>query len=306
MKTGTRDSVRFVLLFLLMGVVSNVLANALEKGMTAYDAKDYEAAYQYWRQPAEEGDARAQFFLTLLYRLGRGVELSETKAIYWLKESSDRDYAPAQFNLGNRYFQGDGLEKNEYRAVLLWRKAAEQGFARAQNNLASAYKLGRGVERNEEQALFWYRKAAASGSRAAVKALAAMGIKPGAEEKQALVQKPPKPKPAQQKEIAVTDAGKPTPPISDDAAWIREQPPGNFTIQFHAGQDPAATKRFLGSLKSAEKSAVFSFKRNGQNWEAVILGSFRDRAAAKAAAEKLAPRSKPWIRNFQGIHAIMN
>ena len=65
-----------------------------------------------WKQPAEEGDAQAQFKLGSLYYKGQGVTQSDEKALFWLKKSAKQNYTYAQFFIGAMYFGGFGVGLN--------------------------------------------------------------------------------------------------------------------------------------------------------------------------------------------------
>ncbi len=52
---------------------------------------------------AEQGDARAQYNLGLMYVNGRGVPQDYEKAIDWFTKSAEQGFAGAQNNLGVMY-----------------------------------------------------------------------------------------------------------------------------------------------------------------------------------------------------------
>ena len=68
--------------------------------------------------------------------------------------------AKAQNNLGVMYDNGEGVIKDAAEAVKWFRKAAEQGYAYAQNNLGVMYEYGNGVIKDAAEAVKLYRKAA--------------------------------------------------------------------------------------------------------------------------------------------------
>jgi TPR repeat protein len=65
-----------------------------------------------------------------------------------LEKRAEQGDAKAQFYLGLKYIKGKGVQKNEAIAVRWWLKAAEQGIAEAQVNVARHYLRGQGVEKN--------------------------------------------------------------------------------------------------------------------------------------------------------------
>ena len=80
-------------------------------------------------------------------------------AVKWYRKAAEQGYARAQTNLGVMYDQGRGVPEDDAEAVKWYRKAAEQGDARAQANMGFMYVTGRGVPEDDAEAVKWYRKA---------------------------------------------------------------------------------------------------------------------------------------------------
>jgi TonB family protein len=102
------------------------IAASMEDGQTAYNMGDYKTALEVWRPLAEEGNARAQNNLGVMYENGKGVPQNIAEAVKW------------------------------------YRLAAEQGYGGAQNNLGLIYAIGRGIQRDPIRAYMWFSLAAAS------------------------------------------------------------------------------------------------------------------------------------------------
>jgi hypothetical protein len=136
------------------------LMYAKGQGVTKDDAQ----AVTWFRKAAEQGDAEAQFNLGLMYAKGRGVTKDDAQAVTWYRKSADQGYAEAQFNLGLMYAHGQGVTKDDAQAVTWYRKAAKQGYALAQFGLGFMYEKGQGVAQDDAQAVTWYRKAAVQGN----------------------------------------------------------------------------------------------------------------------------------------------
>ncbi|HHF0414731.1 sel1 repeat family protein [Haemophilus influenzae] len=98
-----------------------------QQDLTAYEQSDYQTAFKLWLPLAEQGDAKAQF------------------------------------NLGVMYDDGLGVKQDDFEAVKWYRKAAEQGNAHAQALLGFAYLLGKGVQFNKSLAKEWFGKACDNG-----------------------------------------------------------------------------------------------------------------------------------------------
>ncbi|MGO9122966.1 MAG: caspase family protein [Desulfomonilaceae bacterium] len=104
---------------------------------------------------ADQGDARAQYDLGMIYYSGLGVPPDWQHAKKWLTKAANQGNVAVQTMLGVMYG-----EANDYTLALEWyRKAASQGDAMAQNNLGTMYLHGQGVSKDEAEAQKWFRKA---------------------------------------------------------------------------------------------------------------------------------------------------
>lgn len=146
-------------------------AGPLDEGLRAFQSKNYAQALSLWRPLAEQGDARAQYNLGLLYANGWGVERSARAALDWYRKAARQGQADAQYNLGLMYARGEGVFRSEREAVMWWQQAAAQGHPEASYNLGVMLAYGRGVGKDVERALRLWRQAAASGHKRARQAL---------------------------------------------------------------------------------------------------------------------------------------
>ena len=71
------------------------LGVALDGGLSAYQAHDYEAAFRHWLPPAENGDSNAQFFVGGLYRDGAGVPEDSIRAFHWWTLAAEQGHQQA-------------------------------------------------------------------------------------------------------------------------------------------------------------------------------------------------------------------
>lgn len=94
-------------------------AQDFDAGLAAYESHDYTNAMKQWRPLAENGNARAQFLMGLLYYDGHGVPQDYAEALKWFEQSADRSYARAQRNLGEMYATGQGV-KRDYVQAYKW------------------------------------------------------------------------------------------------------------------------------------------------------------------------------------------
>lgn len=127
--------------------------------------EQYPQAVDAMRRAAATGHPYGQFGMGVLSDVGVAVEVDQddAQAVAWYRKAAEQGYARAQNSLGLMYANGRGVEQDDTQAVAWYRKAAEQGDAVAQLNLGLMYADGRGVEQDDNQALVWYRKAAEQG-----------------------------------------------------------------------------------------------------------------------------------------------
>jgi uncharacterized protein len=141
-----RMSLRFPIAVVLSIVCLAVPAWADYKaGEDASNRGDYATALREWRPLAEQGDARAQYNLGVLYRKGRGVPQDDVQARRWYEKAAAQGQAKAQYNLGTLYLNGGGVPKDYQQALRWFRMAADQGEALAQTKIGIMYDEGQGV-----------------------------------------------------------------------------------------------------------------------------------------------------------------
>lgn len=150
--------------------------DAMENARTAYFEGDFMTALSTWRPKAEEGDARAQNNLGILYRNGEGLVQDFDQARAWLLRSAAQGHAQAQYNLGVMYDYGYGVLQNYPEALRWYQQAAALENADAQYSLGVFYAEGRGVGQSLAEAAHWYAQAAQRGHANAQNILARMYV----------------------------------------------------------------------------------------------------------------------------------
>lgn len=134
------------------------------------------------RRADEQGDARAQGRLGVLYEGGQGLPQDYTQAVKWYRLSALQGDIPSQIALGTLYRIGVGVPKDYVEAVKWYSMAAAQtdpalnlpfdfalgdynpkGHAKAQFLLGTMYEVGQGVFQNNLRAVTLYRQSAAQG-----------------------------------------------------------------------------------------------------------------------------------------------
>ena len=110
-----------------------------QAGMDARNRGDFARALREWRPLAEQGDARAQYYLGLLYENGDGVPRDYEKAREWYEKSAAQGEANAQFYLGLMSAFGRGGPLDLAQAHMWYSLAAGNGHVGAtvyRNDLA--------------------------------------------------------------------------------------------------------------------------------------------------------------------------
>ena len=102
-------------------------AQDFKKGMAAYKRSDYATAIRAFRPIAEQGYAKAQFILGVMYSKGQGVPQDYAEVAKWYRKAAEQGNAAAQSNLGDLYRLSQGVPEDYAEAVKLYRKAAVQG-----------------------------------------------------------------------------------------------------------------------------------------------------------------------------------
>ena len=81
---------------LLIGALcTQALASDFEAGMEAYERGDYAVALREFRPLAEQGHAKTQFHLSVMYALGDGVAQDDTESMKWRRRAAEQGNAEA-------------------------------------------------------------------------------------------------------------------------------------------------------------------------------------------------------------------
>lgn len=102
-------------------------AGELSQGISAYRARNYEAAVALIMPLAERGDPYAQFTLGAMYDNGVGVPRNFTVALSWYKRAGIQGLADGQYMVGRFYGGGRGVKQDPARALYWFELAASGG-----------------------------------------------------------------------------------------------------------------------------------------------------------------------------------
>ncbi|WP_156176709.1 tetratricopeptide repeat protein [Kiloniella spongiae] len=120
---------------------------AYQQGTQAYDSQDYETAFKLLLPLAEQGDARAQYQIGVMYRFSEGVKLKEgeaaivhqEKAKEWFTAAAKQGNPDAQVKLADHILLFFENPKKATEALAWLEKAVAQDHAFAKCELADIY-----------------------------------------------------------------------------------------------------------------------------------------------------------------------
>ena len=138
------------------------------EGMTAYIAKDYDAAVEKFAKAAERGSAKAKYMLGICYYDGTGDDKNWDVAFRCFYEAAKQDYPDALYRLGVCCEQAVGTERDMGKALICWLKAAKFGHAEAQFR---AGELAIDEFGENDDGIAWLRKSAEQGNPFAMRRL---------------------------------------------------------------------------------------------------------------------------------------
>ena len=148
---------RQLLSALLLSILLVVPARAdLLSGIANFEDGNFEVAHEQLLPLAEQGDARAQYVVGIIYLAGYVEPSSSDAALSWLSKAADQGYVQAQTELARMYRVGDGTDVDFTRMVYWYERAAEQGDVGAQLFLADSYAYGHGIEADPVRGYMWY------------------------------------------------------------------------------------------------------------------------------------------------------
>jgi len=93
--------------------VTNAKGTALDvlaEGQAAFNAHEYEKAFELWLKLAQQGHVEAQVFVGLAYKNGWGVSRDPARASMWFQMAAEGGNPSAQLFIGLHYLSSDNPE----------------------------------------------------------------------------------------------------------------------------------------------------------------------------------------------------
>ena len=112
---------RILAALLLLTLAAPAWGQDFEKGLEAYEQRDYATALRELRPLAEQSHAIAQVKLGVMYRKGLGVPTDQIEALKWYRKAADQGHADAQVQLGVEYAIGFSVPQDFVESVKWYR-----------------------------------------------------------------------------------------------------------------------------------------------------------------------------------------
>jgi hypothetical protein len=136
-----------------------------DKGLKAYEARDFERAAKEFLEVAQLGDHNAMMALGAMYAGGQGVPKDYVESIRWFKEAARYGRSDAMYKLGLMYEAGLGVRQNDREAARYILEAAKLGYADAQFKMGTYYRDGNtALEPDPIRAYAWFKLAQTNGA----------------------------------------------------------------------------------------------------------------------------------------------
>lgn len=119
----------------------------------AYQTAVFAQQRAEWEVLAEQGDARSQRQLGIMYYLGQGIDIDYATAAKWLSKAAEQGDDVGQLTLGVMYSEGHGVPQNNVTAHMWFTLSAQQGNPSARIRLDELTPLMKEEEIAEAQKL---------------------------------------------------------------------------------------------------------------------------------------------------------
>ena len=156
------------------GLTGPELAKEFDRGLNAYDAQQYQTAFQIWWQIKDQ-DLAAMRNIAFMLRKGQGVERNPKKAEDILQLAAATGMPNAEVDLAEMLLNGEAGQPDPKRAVPLLQHAAAAGHPLAQFLLGQMYEAGNVLPKDMSKATELYITSARAGLHEAKERLASLG-----------------------------------------------------------------------------------------------------------------------------------
>lgn len=172
-------------------------------------------------------------------------------------------------------------KNNNEEAARIWAQLANSGNASAMYNLASHYSSGKGISKDKKLSEMWLKNATRSGLVEAYLNL--------------------------NNNAVATAAGSQLTFHSGPIYWLEKQEPTEYTLQLASSRSKKFIEKIYSDNRLKGQGGYYRFLSAGKNRYALVYGTYKTVAEAKAAIAQLPKslrKSPPWVRKIQSLHKI--
>ena len=153
----------------------------------------------------------------------------------------------------------------------------------AQYNLGLMLRDGLGREKNAEQADFWFQQAAKQGLAEAYNQVQGKAITSAAGTRIKVEYSPEE--------------------------WVKLQKKTHYTLQLASSTNKKLIEKYYNENQLRGKAGFYRNQRDGENWYALVYGSYPSINEANEAVAELPDNLRkwsPWVRKVKDIHRLMD
>ena len=135
----------------------------LDQGLSAYRAKQFSQAAEFYRKACDGGERKGCHDLGLMCYRGEGMEKDLNRAAGLFERACDAGGTGGCLDLGLMYLRGEGVPKDLNRAADLYKRACDAGAPPGCTDLGRMYREGEGVAKDLNRAADLFKRACDAG-----------------------------------------------------------------------------------------------------------------------------------------------
>lgn len=292
---------------------------------------DLANSVKYYRQAVDLGNPKAMRNLAVLYEKGEAVELDLSQAFILYQRSAEAGLPDSQLKAGLMLLQGEGIDKDAalgrnwiekssesgndkaqlvlgvmlmdfdpVSAIKWYNRAVAQGNAYAAHNLALVYSEGLAVPTDLLQALAYADRSIELGNhrtQALYDAIFTRIQKTDLSRTQRIHAVP-------ENQLDTIQAVGEVNDMLQDLSWLKQQPPGLFTVQLARLTSEKGALRFIHEYRLEEQAYAVSLSVD--DYVVLLKNSFADKTLALNSYKTKLPVSliqEAWIRSYRSLYA---
>ena len=114
---------------------TNDIGRQLSDGIEAFEANEFQRAWEILKPLADAGIAEAQYRCAIMIQNGLGVVARPVAAATLMRAAADQQLARAQHAMGVMFLFGEGVEQNATEGIAWLEQAGAGGLAGAWSTL---------------------------------------------------------------------------------------------------------------------------------------------------------------------------